>query len=104
MGTAESNASVYGWRGLEKMSVVSSDLDHPADIHDRHSVRDVTDDREIVGNEQEGQAVLLLQVLQEVDGLRLDADVEGRDRLVRDNQPWLRSKRARDADPLPLAA
>ena len=47
---------------------------------------------------------LLLQVLQQVDHLRLDRDVERRHRLVADDQLGLDGERAGDADALALAA
>ena len=62
-------------------------LDDPADIHDRHAVADVLDHAEVVADEQVGQPELLLQVLQQVQGLGPDADVQRRHRLVRDHQP-----------------
>jgi hypothetical protein len=46
----------------------------------------------------------LLQVLQQVDDLRLDRDVERRDRLVADDELGLDGERAGDADALALAA
>ena len=45
-----------------------------------------------------------LQVLEQVDDLRLDRDVERGDRLVADDELRLDRKRARDADALALAA
>ena len=57
-----------------------------------------------MGDEEIGQAELLLQVLQQVDHLRLDRDVERRDRLVADDQLGLDRERAGDADALALAA
>ena len=65
---------------------------------------DVLDHRQVVGDEQVGEAELLLQVLEQVDHLRLDRDVERRDRLVADDQLRLDRERARDADALALAA
>ena len=58
------------------------DLDDAPEIHHRDAVADVLDDREVVRDEQIGEAVLALQVDQQVDDLRLDRDVERRDRLV----------------------
>ena len=46
----------------------------------------------------------MLQVLEQVQDLRLHGDVERRDRLVADDQLRLQRERARDPDPLPLAA
>ncbi len=45
-----------------------------------------------------------LQVVEQVDDLRLDRDVERRDRLVADDQLRPQRERARDADPLALTA
>ena len=61
-------------------------------------------DRQVVGDEQVGQAEPVLQVEQQVDDLRLDRDVERRDRLVGDDQRRVERERAGDADALPLAA
>ena len=55
-------------------------------------------------DEQVGEAEPLLQVDQQVDDLRLDVDVERRDRLVGDDEVRLDRERARDGDALALAA
>ena len=55
-------------------------------------------------DEQVGEAELALEVLQEVDDLGLDRHVEGRHRLVEDEQPRLQGERPGDADALLLAA
>jgi len=39
-----------------------------------------------VGDEHQGELELVLQVAQQVEDLRLHRDVEGRDRLVGDDQ------------------
>ena len=80
------------------------DLDDLAEIHDRDAVADVLDDRDVVGDEQIGEAELALQVAQQVDDLRLHRDVERRDRLVADDQARVERQRAGDADALALAA
>ena len=45
-----------------------------------------------------------LQLLEQVEDLRLDRDVERRHRLVGDDELRLQGDRARDPDALPLAA
>jgi len=65
---------------------------------------DVLDHREVVGDEQVGEPVLLLQVEQKVDHLGLDRDVERRDRLVAHDQARVERQREGDADPLALPA
>ena len=61
-------------------------------------------DAQVVGDEQVGQAEVVLQVVEQVDDLGLDRDVESRDRLVEDDQLRLEREGAGDADPLALTA
>ena len=67
-------------------------------------VGDVLDDRQVVGDEQVGETAVALEVLEQVDHLRLHGDVERRHRLVADDEARLHGERARDADALALAA
>ena len=80
------------------------DLHRPAEIHHHHVVGDEAHDREIVADEDVGEAELLLQVGEQVQDLRLDRDVERRDRLVEHDDFRLQHQRAGDGDALPLAA
>ena len=66
--------------------------------------RDLADHREVVRDEDVGEVELALEVLEQVEDLRLHRDVERRHRLVADDQLRLQRERARDADPLALAA
>ncbi len=61
-------------------------LDHPARIHDRHVMGEMPHDGQIMGNENEGDTGFALQILQQIDDLRLNRNVECRHRLVADNQ------------------
>jgi len=61
-------------------------------------------DEALVGDEEQREAKLLLQILQQVDDLRLNRDVERRDRLVADDQFGLGRERPGDADALALTA
>src|SRR5947209_18752084 len=63
-----------------------------------------SDHREIVGDEDVGQAELLLEILEQVDDLRLDRHVECGYRLVAYDELRRHRERARDADALALAA
>ena len=62
------------------------------------------DDGEVVADEQHREAEIALQVLQQVDDLRLDRDIERGHRLVAYDQVGIGGERARDADALALAA
>ena len=55
-GTAESSACVYGWRGLRVELGRGRGLDDLAEVHDRDPVGDVAHDREVVADEQVGEA------------------------------------------------
>ena len=58
--------------------------------------------REVVGDEQEGDVELALQVLEQVDHLRLDRHVERGDGLVGHQQLRVQRERPGDADALAL--
>ena len=62
------------------------------------------DRAQIVRDEQIRQVPLALQLLQQIQDLRLDRHVERRDRLVGDDEIRVRGERARDADALLLSA
>jgi len=55
-------------------------------------------------DEDVGEAELALEVVQQINDLRLDRDVERGRRLVGDDNVGLKRKSARDADALALAA
>ena len=80
------------------------DLDDLPFAHHHDLVGDVLDDGEIVRDEDVGEPELVLQVLQQVQHLRLHRHVERRHRLVADQDVGLHREAARDRDPLPLAA
>ncbi len=62
------------------------------------------DHRQVVADEQVGQVVLGLQVAQQFHHLALHGTVEGRGRLVQQNQPGLEHQGAGNSDALALAA
>ena len=62
------------------------DFDNSPKVHDRDSVADMFDDTQIMRNEEVSQAEFFLQVFEEIDDLGLDREIEGRDRLVGNDQ------------------
>ena len=100
-GEQRAGVGVLGRR--EDLALVRR-LDDLAEIHHRDAVGHVLDDREIVADEQQREAEPALQVLEQVDDLRLDRHVERRHRLVADDEVGLGGERAGDADALALAA
>ena len=77
-----------------------ADLDEPAGVHDRHPVRELEQEREVVGDEQDGEAEALLQLDDLREDLALDDDVERRRRLVHDHDLGVGGERHGDHDPL----
>jgi hypothetical protein len=75
-----------------------------AEIHHGDPVAHVPDHGKIMSDDHEGQPEALLQVFEQIDDLRLDRHVEGRDRLVADDQLGIARQRPGDADALALAA
>ena len=59
---------------------------------------------QIVRDQQEAQLLSCLEILEEIHDLRADRHVEGRDRLVEDDQLRLGCERARERDALALPA
>ena len=59
---------------------------------------------EIVADEEIGQAEITSEFQEQIDDLRLNRDVERRDRFIADDKCGLDRERSRDPDPLPLTA
>ena len=84
-------------RPLEQI-VAGRQFDDPPDIHDRDPVADMPDDAQIVGDEDETQFALLLQIDEQVQDLRLYRHVKRRDAFVGDDHPRFQRQGAGDAD------
>ena len=81
-----------------------TDLAQLAQVHHRHPVADLLDQREVVRDEQVAQPELGAQLLQQVEHLGLDQHVERGDRLVAHDQRRVQRDRPGDRHPLALAA
>lgn len=79
-------------------------LDALAHVEHGDLVGDVLDDGEVVRDEHVGQAHLVLQVHQQVEYLRLDADVERGHGLITDDETGLHGERPGQAHALAAAA
>ena len=77
---------------------------HFAEVQHDDPVGDVANHRKIVGNEEVREAEPFLQLEHQVDDLRLDVDVESRDRLSGHNDIRTDRQGTSDGDALPLAA
>ena len=99
----EQRAGVRMPRGCIEV-VGRRELDELPQVHHGDAVGDVPDDAQVVGDEDVREAELALQVLEQVEDLRLHGDVERGDRLVRHDELGIERERAGDADPLALPA
>jgi hypothetical protein len=86
------------WRGKELLG--RGHFDDLAGVHERDVVGHAGHDAEIMGDEQQPQPALALQVQQQVEDLFLDRHVECRGGLIRDEE--LRLGRQCDGDHHPL--
>jgi hypothetical protein len=101
-GRKQSLGVRMAWRAEE--FVASANLDDLPEVHHRYPIGQMLNDGEIVANEEESQAELVLEVRKEVDDLSLDGNIKGGDRLVADDQAGTGRECARNADALALAA
>src|SRR5690606_12547468 len=104
----------YGDRGEEALRVgvlggpedllARAELDDLAAVHDGDAPREHLDDREVVRDEDAREAVLALQLGEQLEDLGLDRDVERRGQLVRDEELGAQGERTGDAHALALTA
>ena len=77
---------------------------HLAAIHHSHVIGHLGDNAQVMGDEQDGGAVLLFKLVHQLQYLRLDGHVQRRGGLVRDQQLGLAGQRHGDHHALPHAA
>src|SRR5262249_2059788 len=93
-----------GMQRVVEQLVAIRELDDAAEIHHRDALAEMPHPREIVSDEQVGEAEALAQILEQVDDLRLDRHVEGGYGLIADDEFGIERESARDPDALALAA
>ena len=98
------SAFVYGCLGFADDLLGVADLDDAPEVHHGDAVADDPGEREVVGDEDVGDAELLLLLDHQLEDVVADRDVEARHRLVGDDHVGLEHGRAGDADALPLPA
>ena len=81
-----------------------TELLEASEVEDGDPVRDVTDDAEVVRDEEVRDPLLRLELDEQIEDRRLHGDVEGRRRLVADDELRIAGERARDGDALLEAA
>ena len=78
-------------------------LDDAPAIHDGDAVADMIHHREVMADQEKGDAEITLEILEKVEDLRLDRDIERAHRLIGDDQARLGDEGASDGDSLALA-
>src|SRR3990172_1012610 len=89
---------------LAEQLLLLGKFDNLAKVHHCDPIRNVFDNAEIVGDKEVRQLKLFLQVLEQVENLRLDRDIKGRDRFIRNNELGSKSECPGNANALALAA
>src|SRR6516225_6093748 len=84
--------------------LAGAELDELSEIHDGDAMADLFDDGHVVRDEEIGQTLLRLQIHEEVEDLRANRHVEGRNGFVGDDQVGIGGEGPRDRDALALAA
>ncbi|MNJ57821.1 hypothetical protein D3C77_534290 [compost metagenome] len=79
-------------------------FDVSASVHNTDMITHMTNNAEIVTDEQVGKMEFLLNVLHKVEHLGLNGYIEGRYRLICNNQLGFQGDRPCNADPLALPA
>lgn len=72
-------------------------------IHDRNIVRKVVYYRKVVRDEEIRESKLILQILHQIEDLRLNGDVKRGDRLVANNEVRIHCQCTRNTNALPTA-
>jgi hypothetical protein len=71
-------------------------------MENKNRVADMLYNRKVVSDEEHGQSEFLLDVLQKVDDLGLNADIQGADRFIADKEFRFHGECASNPDPLSL--
>ena len=85
VGVARIGQDLFGRTGFDQVT----------QVHDRYPARDLADDGQVVGNEEIGQAVLLLEIGQEVQHLGLGGEVQCAHGFVADHEIPVRLLKSR---------
>jgi hypothetical protein len=98
---------LQSWRGVDERARIGVGgrrqqdfarpaFDEAAAIHDGDLLADMFDDRQIMADEEKGDAELLLEIGHQIEDLRLNGNIERRHGLVGDDQPGAGDQRPRD--------
>ncbi len=88
--------------GLKNLGCCS-DLNDFTEIHDRHAISEITDNRKIMADEQHRGVVSVLDINQQFNHRCLNRHIKRGNRFIRHHQCRRSGKGTGDADPLFLA-
>ena len=104
LGIDSSSPHVYGCCGLAKTSPAGAVLDRAAGVHDHHRLRRLGDDAEVVRDQDHADVEVALDLVDQLEDLRLHRHVERGRGLVGDQHVGVVDERHRDHRALPHAA
>ena len=93
-----------GMRGIGEHGAGRALLDDAAGMEHRHRLAELCDEAEVVGDEEHGGIVAVLEVVDQAQNLALHRDVEGGGRLVGDDEARPAGEGDGDEDALAHAA
>ena len=73
-------------------------LDDSAQVHDGHAVGHMPHHGQVMGNEDVGDSEFLLEVIEQVEDLRLDGKIQRGDRFIQDDDVRVEGQRTGNAD------
>src|SRR5512143_713372 len=83
---------------------VFRDLYDSSKVHHGDTIADMLHNGQVVGDDDVRKLEFFLNVFKKVNHLGLNRNIEGRDRLIADDQLRIEGKGPGNPDPLPLAA
>ncbi len=93
-----------GVPGLRAQLVAGRRFDDATGVHNGHVVGDLQQERQVVRDEDHGEAEAIAEVGDLSENLALDHHIEGRRRLIHDDELWIESQRDGNDGTLPHAA
>ena len=79
-------------------------LNDLSQVHDRYPIRDMFHYIQGMRNKNVRKAELRLKVFQKIKNLGLNRDIQSGNRLITENEFWMKGDSAGNADSLPLPA
>src|SRR5699024_7724093 len=89
-----------GVRGVGKQLNRRSLLNETAEVHNSDIIREVVNNRKVVGDKDVCEAKLLLELLEKVQNLSLNRNVKSGNRLIADDELRVESQSTSDTDTL----